>query len=184
MQYKLLLSTAITATLLTACSDDKPAEKKSEPVKLAAVSAEQMADEAEARYKSSSEAIEDSEYRREGSGAIATITRPLPLQESAEPVTLTVTDTITYGQELRDQGVIARVERRITPHDALVSTMKALAPLPVTDENMVNGIAGHLQLRNDLLADNNIRSTFAVTPFQTQDDGNSFDFKGMQYETY
>ena len=60
-----------------------------------------MADEAEARYKSSSEAIEDSEYRREGSGAIATITRPLPLQESAEPVTLTVTDTITYGQELR-----------------------------------------------------------------------------------
>ena len=184
MQSKLLLSTAITAALLAACSDDKPAEKKSEPVKLAAVSAEQMADEAEARYKSSSEAIEDSEYRREGSGAIATITRPLPLQESAEPVTLTVTDTITYGQELRDQGVIARVERRITPHDALVSTMKALAPLPVTDENMVNGIAGHLQLRNDLLANNNIRSTFAVTSFQTQDDGNSFDFKGMQYESY
>ena len=184
MQSKLLLSTAITAAMLAACSDDKPAEKKSEPVKLAAVSAEQMADEAEARYKSSSEAIADSEYRREGSSAIATITRPLPLQESAEPVTLTVTDTITYGQELRDQGVIARVERRITPHDALVSTMKALAPLPVTDENMVNGIAGHLQLRNDLLADNNIRSTFAVTSFQTQDDGNSFDFKGMQYETY
>ena len=114
MQYKLLISTTITATLLAACSDDKPAEKKSEPVKLAAVSAEQMADEAEARYKSSSEAIADSEYRREGSSAIATITRPLPLQESAEPVTLTVTDTITYGQELRDQGVIARVERRIT----------------------------------------------------------------------
>ena len=51
MQYKLLLSTAITVALLTACSDDKPAEKKSEPVKLAAVSTEQMADEAEARYK-------------------------------------------------------------------------------------------------------------------------------------
>ena len=27
MQYRLLLSTAITAALLTACSDDKPAEK-------------------------------------------------------------------------------------------------------------------------------------------------------------
>ena len=182
MQRKLLLSTAITAALLAACSDDKPAEKKNEPAKLAAVSAEQMADEAEARYKNSSETIKDSEYRREANGATATATRTMPLSRGAEPVTLTITDTITYGQDLREQGIIARVERRITPQEALISAVKALAPWP-TDEKMANSIVGHLQLRDDLLADNNIRSTFAVTPFQSQHNGDSFDTKGMQYET-
>jgi len=113
MQHKHLLAAAIAAALLASCSDDKPVEKKSEPVKLAAVSAEQMADEAEARYKKNSEAL-DGEYRREGSGAVSTGNLTLPT-ENGEPVTLTITDTITYDQSLRDQGIIARVETRFAP---------------------------------------------------------------------
>jgi len=184
MQYKLLLSTAITAALLAACSDDKPAEKKSEPVKLAAVSAEQMADEAEARYKSSSAAIADSEYRREGSGAISTGNLTLPPQENGESITLSVTDTITYDQSLREQGIIARVETQFTPQEAFIQSIKTLAPWRPKDDNIIPVLASHLQVRDDLLADDNVHRTIGFTPFQTQKDGSSIDFKGIQYEQH
>ena len=182
MQYKLLLSTAITAALLAACSDDKPAEKKSEPVKLAAVSAEQMADEAEVRYKSSSAAIADSEYRREGSGAISTGNLTLPPQENGESITLSVTDTITYDQSLREQGIIARVETQFTPQEAFNQSIKTLAPRRPTYDNIIPVLESHLQVRDDLLADDNVHRTIGFTPFQTEKDGSSIDFKGVQYE--
>ena len=180
MQHKHLLAAAIAAVLLASCSDDKPVEKKSEPVKLAAVSAEQMADEAEARYKKNSEAL-DGEYRREGSGAVSTGNLTLPA-DNGEPVTLTITDTITYDQSLRDQGIIARVETRFAPQEAFAQAIKAFVPWRPADDNLIPVMANHLQMRNDLLADDNVHSTFGFTPFQTQKDGSSIDFKGGQYE--
>ena len=134
---------------------------------------------------------------------------PAVYGESVQPVILNFTDTITYNKELLDKGIVAQVEHKIDNPEAIktfIDNFGGSAGQQTTGENTADGktdeekpteekpadkatatgdgintVFEHLQLRTDLLADDNAVANATITPFQYQKDDDSLDFKGLSY---
>ena len=134
---------------------------------------------------------------------------PAVYGENVQPVILNFTDTITYNKELLDKGIVAQVEHKIDNPEAIktfIDNFGGSAGQQTTGENTADGKTGeekpteekpgdkatatgdgintvfeHLQLRTDLLADDNAVANATITPFQYQKDDDSLDFKGLSY---
>ena len=134
---------------------------------------------------------------------------PAVYGENVQPVILNFTDTITYNKELLDKGIVAQVEHKIDNPEAIktfIDNFASLAEQKTAGEETADGKTGeekpaeekpgdkataagggintvfeHLQLRTDLLTDDNAVASATITPFQYQEGDDSIDFKGLNY---